>query len=604
MTTSIKIIGVILVAIGASRLLLQARAKRSDDEIPILDLWEIIFEMIRTGKTEFYTIVSDKVLGRLERRSRGLLGFGRPEDEAEVVRRRQKLVEANIVRLTMFPFLPNNIFIFKNPAGAKLFHNQKEFSFLEGYAELVKRVWPPEVHLWSMNYDLVTPLARTLRNDSLERYAGSYVIPETLRFIRRQEQAALKTDTGATHGTVTDAMESFYDLVTHSAIRSFCGHTLSMSPKSAERLEELCRLVYLSDAENMAKENPLQVMFPWFPPFSRKRDAIFNAFKALIGEIVADYVAFPENVAILNLEGKEREEFKDRDFMESMIIMAWDREKQEVNVSRVFGCIYSIIFAAVSNQYVTTVLFLLYVHFNPDYRRVVISELQGLTDYIRKNDIIPPIEEEVEATVTSSGEKSIPIAVFDNMPFLEAGVLETLRLSLNNILPRKVTSDVKLANGEVIKKGLMTFSAQGACQLSEEFHPDPVTFDPRRFLRNMKSNVPALASDITSSEFYSKIQSGSLMDEDGGVSRFRCLSSVQAAATGGFTSFGMGRHPCTGAKFAMLQIKMFSALILGCWDIDFPDSKDMSDVKVQFVGVARPTKAVKLTFVRRKDSLL
>ena len=140
---------------------------------------------------------------------------------------------------------------------------------------------------------------------------------------------------------------------------------------------------------------------------------------------------------------------------------------------------------------------------------------------------------------------AVPVSAWeDELPIVEACIRETQRIYFTNVaLRRNVREDIKIGK-QVVKLGDFLVYSPANDHLNPEFYPDPFKYDPGRWLRpDPVPNVPYP-----------------------------------------FLVWGAGRHPCTGMKFAKLQVKLILAIFLtgyefGLVDKDgkFPDPLPVPD---------------------------
>ncbi|KAJ3403211.1 hypothetical protein HDV05_007944 [Chytridiales sp. JEL 0842] len=369
----------------------------------------------------------------------------------------------------------------------------------------------------------------------------------------------------ALEGVVPDLVESMYDVVLLSAVTILCGHTIGTHRQ--DRIAKLQKLMRVTDIENLLKSNPLQAMFPSFPPLKKAREAPFIEFRSLMDEILDDYVESHKD--ILKLTGKDRDEYENADFCEAVIRDLWDPETSSLDRRAFHGVIHNIVFAAVSNQFVVTTLYLMYISKNSQELNKVLEELGPLMDYLRTSGLFSTLDDNKNGYSNKTDDNKnaacdrIPMSLLDNMPNLEAGVFETIRLNATSFAPRVTTDQVHFSDDvAVIPKGATVYLLFSILHENPEVYRDPARWDPSRFLVKK--------------------------EEEEGHSEGSGFKVITPQTSWTFTGFGAGRHPCTGMKLAMLQIKVLCALVLMRWEVEFPKMKDMDKMTTMVVGLARP----------------
>ncbi|RKP18926.1 cytochrome P450, partial [Rozella allomycis CSF55] len=330
--------------------------------------------------------------------------------------------------------------------------------------------------------DFIHLVTKMMKAEKLAGYAAKIIVPEAQRFIKSAES-------NFDSGTLEDTLDTFYNLISRIAIKVFGGYTCK---DHDEWVEQLIKWMRETDLENMVRESPLHLVAPWYPPLKQKRAEKYLALRKLIVEIADEYCL--------------------------------DAETERVDYDIVFGMVHSVIFAAVSNQYVVISLYLINLSQYPEWKVRIENELEPLINYLKDNDL--------------ANVEQLPLNIIDNTPLLEAGVLETIRMNSFGFAPRFVEEDTEVPLIEheniIIPKNSIVFTSHGLVHLDGNINKNPDIFNPERFIENGK-----------------------------------CIGSITASHRGTFLGFGAGRHPCTGMKFAMLQIKLVTSLILSHWDIKF-----------------------------------
>ncbi|KAJ5336042.1 Cytochrome P450 [Penicillium brevicompactum] len=157
---------------------------------------------------------------------------------------------------------------------------------------------------------------------------------------------------------------------------------------------------------------------------------------------------------------------------------------------------------------------------------------QALLDICMHPEIIPALREEATQAIRESGWSTA--GVF-KMQLLDSAIKETQRLKPGSLvnLERKALRDVVLPNGMVIPRGT-NIAIDSSMMWDAEIYPDPLTYDPYRFLRLRESGNSAIALASTSPEHI---------------------------------AFGIGKPICPGRFFASNEIKIALAKILLSYDV-------------------------------------
>jgi len=101
------------------------------------------------------------------------------------------------------------------------------------------------------------------------------------------------------------------------------------------------------------------------------------------------------------------------------------------------------------------------------------------------------VREEVDAFVTanSSGKfdsltqnlEHVPLDIWESsLPIIDNCLRETIRLALNNIVPRRIMDSDLDIDGKVIRKGEFVLYLTADVHFDPELYPNPRLFDPDR----------------------------------------------------------------------------------------------------------------------------
>jgi cytochrome P450 len=118
------------------------------------------------------------------------------------------------------------------------------------------------------------------------------------------------------------------------------------------------------------------------------------------------------------------------------------------------------------------------------------------------------------------------------VPIIDDIIRETLRLVKNNSALRRNLGDNFQIGEKTIDKGTFVVYDMADVHLNEKFYPEPLKFDPGRYSAPREED-----------------KRGNMI----------------------FLAWGAGRHPCSGMKFAKLEIKMILALFLSRYEYDLVD---------------------------------
>ncbi|KAG6828681.1 hypothetical protein H0H93_014797, partial [Arthromyces matolae] len=132
---------------------------------------------------------------------------------------------------------------------------------------------------------------------------------------------------------------------------------------------------------------------------------------------------------------------------------------------------------------------------------------------------------------------TLPMSVWEEeMPVFDLVLRESLRLTMNGAMPRYNHRDLEIL-GRRVPKGSYVVYQLADVHLNPDIYENPTAFDPMRF--------------------------GPGREED----------KKEPYA---YLAWGVGRHPCTGMKFAKLQVKMVVSYFLCAYQYDVVDKNGVA----------------------------
>ncbi|KIM88310.1 hypothetical protein PILCRDRAFT_253602 [Piloderma croceum F 1598] len=187
--------------------------------------------------------------------------------------------------------------------------------------------------------------------------------------------------------------------------------------------------------------------------------------------------------------------------------------------------VLNVIFAGVVNTGMICCWTLLYLSANKEWKGKAMAEVKSLLAAHTTMTSSEPMHQRLSRIPFSAWE--------DEMPVVESIIRETLRLVKNDTALRRNLADNLQVSGKTIDKGAFMAYNMADVHLNELFYSEPLKFDPDRFTAPREE------------------------DKRGNIA---------------FLGWGAGRHPCTGMKFAKLEIKMILALVLSRYEYKLVDT--------------------------------
>ncbi|KAJ3325376.1 hypothetical protein HDV06_004235 [Boothiomyces sp. JEL0866] len=347
------------------------------------------------------------------------------------------------------------------------------------------------------------------------------------------------TEKLAEQETIENLLDFTYDTVSTMAVRTF-----SFATATKEQQDRLIEGIKEADMESMMRRNPWHAVIPGFYPLVRERERIYHKLISTVGEIVNGYVEMHLDELNNMNSSKQRE---GPDLFSSLIRGIYDPKTQFLDVDYTIASVAGLADAAVLNQFLGTALILIHLNKHQDIKDKVERSLQPLAEFLNSNGLTKP----------GTRCDSLPPELIENLDLLDACLLETLRIGSTGITPRKVIQPFEIGS-VTLPKDSIVFNSQFLVHFDETNNPDPDAFNPYRFIKD------------------GKCVGGNRLPEQ-------------------FIGFGLGRHVCTGMKFASLQIKVLCAVILCTYDLQFEKSEySFSSV---FAGLSRPDEIVKVKLI-------
>lgn len=217
-------------------------------------------------------------------------------------------------------------------------------------------------------------------------------------------------------------------------------------------------------------------------------------------------------------------------------------DKGDIDYEMLTSRVIFVLFAAVLNTFATSAWFLFRVFDNPAIYEKVKKEQQEYYEILKDPYAEPGT------------------ALINKFPFSECVIREVIRTSVAGISFRRAVTDFVLNDNGTdyfIPKDTYVVMPYNTVGKDTSVYKDPEVFRPERF-------------------------------------------ETEAKGTCENVTFGAGRHPCTGTKFAMLNIKNIAFNIMNFYQVDVPGKVEDYLPKMQTMGVFRPAKPVMFTLTKLK----
>lgn len=199
------------------------------------------------------------------------------------------------------------------------------------------------------------------------------------------------------------------------------------------------------------------------------------------------------------------------------------------------------------------VAFLVYSSFLPAQINTYVTTAFTLLKWTQHehDSIGQHIQEEIQK-MPPMGELSLED--LDSMKYIEACIYETIRaLTFSQLVLRHAGRDILLSDGQYIPEGNLVVTVWGD---NENLYADPTKFDPERHLPPREENK---------------------------ADPYRILP------------FGRGKHPCTGERYAKMQIKTLIVAFSNMCKMEIMKESTNFEATInknQLGGLSRPTKPI------------
>ncbi|GAA3044521.1 cytochrome P450 [Gordonia defluvii] len=265
----------------------------------------------------------------------------------------------------------------------------------------------------------------------------------------------------------------------------------------------------------------------------RRRDAARAELVKFMSGVLAERAANPE-------QDKEN-----RDLLDVLVSLKNEDGSPMFTADTVTGMFISMMFAGHHTTQGTSAWTLLELLRHPEFMTEVVAELD---DIYSGSD-----SEQAESGPGNGPRVPYSFASMRQIPLLEAGIKETLRLHPPLIiLMRLVREDFEI-EGTAVKAGqLIAVSPAVNNRLPEDF-PEADSFDPYRYIDPRQDDI---------------------------INRWTWIP------------FGAGRHRCVGAQFAMMQIKAIFSVLLQNYEFELSQDPESyhNDHSKMVVQLAQPCK--------------
>ncbi|KAG6906542.1 hypothetical protein DXG01_013250 [Tephrocybe rancida] len=269
---------------------------------------------------------------------------------------------------------------------------------------------------------------------------------------------------------------------------------------------------------------PMALMFPWFPWPARKSNQ--RATEGAVG-IVSNFIKL-----------RRRATEPSPDSIDTLIA---EGATNDTIIGFILGSLFAgVIPTGMSCEYLSTIEVpseqmspinivcwnLLYLGMYPEWKAKVSAEVQAHLEQHATVVSPRPLHERLA---------SIPVSAWeDELPILDTVIRETLRITHGNhtFMRRNMGKDVDI-DGTIIRRGEFLAYSLSDAHNNPDIYLHPLSFDPARF------------------------------NED----RIEDQKHPHA-----HLGWGSGRHPCVGTRAAIIQIKLFLALIFAGYEFEVLDA--------------------------------
>eukprot|EP01090_Pellita_catalonica_P001940 TRINITY_DN1163_c0_g1_i1.p1 TRINITY_DN1163_c0_g1~~TRINITY_DN1163_c0_g1_i1.p1 ORF type:complete len:376 (-),score=51.91 TRINITY_DN1163_c0_g1_i1:37-1014(-) len=187
--------------------------------------------------------------------------------------------------------------------------------------------------------------------------------------------------------------------------------------------------------------------------------------------------------------------------------------------------ILSALFAAIINTGIASAWLTLHISTNADWKRAIEKEQKEIfakyklpTDPLKLNNI--------------------PLAAVEEMTVLDHCLKEVIRLTISGAVMRRVMRPTEIY-GHTIQSGEFVVNSIGTTHLAEGLYQNVGKFDPARF-------------DET---------------KEKGLTGYDIKKEGKAAGYP-FLGWGVGKHPCLGMRFAKLEIKLITTMLIASYNFE------------------------------------
>ncbi|KAJ7197142.1 cytochrome P450 [Mycena pura] len=389
-------------------------------------------------------------------------------------------------KMFRFRVLQHHVVALSGDEGRKVFFTEKNFNMAEGYRILGGPVPRPQ----DINIRTVEESSRLFVRHVLGLFRKDRlmdVMPHLLEDINR------RMDNWGKSGKV-DPFKEMHNLVFQMTVRMGTCRELADNPQATARLSEL----FLLHEESAS---PISLLLPWLP--GRAKQTKEKATQGLF-DIVSHYVDL-----------RRKATAQSSDAIDRLIADGYD---DATTITYTLG----IVFVGVGNTGTTICWILIFLGDKPKWKAKVANEVRALLR--GQSNSSDPVHRRFA---------SVPLHAWEEeMPVLDAVLKETMRLTMSGtVLRRNIGCDTFIGHKKIHDSDFVAYSL-GDIHLDSDVYPDPLSFDPARFLEEREET-----------------------------------NKVSFP----FVGWGAGRHPCAGMRAAKLEIKLAIALFFSKFEYDIVD---------------------------------
>jgi len=383
-----------------------------------------------------------------------------------------------------FKLFHHSVVAMRGQAARKAFLDNKSLDPIDGYELLLGGT--PRLRDLHLSHELHDGLAWFTKQivSILSKERNAEVLPTLI------DDVQMRMESWGRKGRM-DPFKCLPDLIFQMTVRMATCRELATDTEVVTKFQRDFSLLEKS-------ANPVTLLLPWLPTTAKRMERTsINNLRATLRTYV---------------EKRKKSTIPNSDTIDFLL-------SRGLQVDRIIACILNLIWVGLLSLSVNSYWILIFLECHKEWKQKLIGEINSIVEKYASTSS-DPLHKRLG---------TIPLSVWEEeMPIFDLVLRETLRLTVDGTLPRRMHNDLDIM-GQRFSKGSFVVYQVADVHMDPDIYTNPTQFDPARF--------------------------GPRREED-------------KKEDYAFIGWGAGRHPCTGQKFAKLEIKILVTLFLAAYQYE------------------------------------